>query len=258
MCGRYSLRLSWSDLVKIYGITARTSLNLQERYNIAPTQDVPIIRRAGGPEAGPQIQEGRAISPRAGNREIVLARWGLIPPWSKGPDPKFPMINARAETVTEKPAYREAFRRRRCLVPADGFYEWQKVTGGRQPWHFVVIDPDHVGEGGGGDGPMTFAGLWESWKGPAGEVTSFTIIVTDANDLVRHVHDRMPVIVAREDWDAWLDSDKTPLEVAGALLRPFPASRMQKRRVGSHVNNVRNDDLNCLSPNDPPEPGRLF
>jgi putative SOS response-associated peptidase YedK len=182
MCGRYSLRLSWSDLVKIYGLSSRTALNLQERYNIAPTQDVPIVRRAAD-----------------GSREIVLARWGLIPPWSKGPDSKVTMINARSETVAEKPAYREAFRRRRCLVPADGFYEWQKVTGGRQPWHFVVIDPDHVGDGGGGDGPMTFAGLWESWKGPAGEVTSFTIIVTDANELVRPVHDRMPVIVARED-----------------------------------------------------------
>lgn len=241
MCGRYSLRLTWSDLIKIYGISSRVPLNLPARYNIAPTQDVPIIRCGID-----------------GSLELVLARWGLIPPWSKGPDPKFPMINARAETVTEKPAYREAFRRRRCLVPADGFYEWQKVTGGRQPWHFVVIDPSDVTGGEAGEGPMTFAGLWESWRGPAGEVISFTIIVTEANDLVKPVHDRMPVIVASADWDAWLDGEGTSLEAAGALLRPFPADRMDKRRIGSRVNNVRNDDAGCLSPFDPPEPERLF
>jgi putative SOS response-associated peptidase YedK len=230
MCGRYTLRLSWSDIVRRYGITTQgMPLNLPARYNIAPTQEVPIIRRAAD-----------------GGRELVLARWGMIPSWSKGPDAKFSMHNARAETITEKPAFRDAFRAQRCLVPADGFYEWEKVGGLKQPWRFTVIDPlAPAGEP--VEGPVAFAGLWDSWKGPAGEVISFTIVVTVANALLARIHDRMPVIVDPADWDSWLDSSG-PLDAARALLKPFPVERMRAAKVSPRVNNVRNDDPDVLKP----------
>lgn len=221
MCGRFTHRLSWSDLVGLYRLIAPAGGEMRPRYNVAPSQLVAIVRRRAD-----------------GGRELVMARWGLIPAWSKGPDSRFSMINARTETVLEKPAYRDAFRRRRCLIPADGFYEWQKVAGGRQPWHFALADGR----------PFSFAGLWELWNGRQGAVLSCAIIVGPANALVKPVHDRMPAIVDEADYDAWLDVDAFPAEAALTMLRPYPADRMKGCKVGTRVNRPENDDPDCLWP----------
>ena len=149
--------------------------NVPPRYNIAPTQDAPVVRQTKD----------------ADEREMDMLRWGLVPSWSQGPDSGYSMINARAETVATKPAFRSAFRFRRCLVPADGFYEWRKVAGRKQPYRITVKDGE----------PFAFAGLWEHWTGPDGYVVqSFTIVVTEANELLRPIHDRMPVILDPADY----------------------------------------------------------
>ena len=210
---------SWSELVELYSIThAWPPPNLPPRYNVAPTQNVPIVRR-------PKDTDGR---------ELVLARWGLIPSWAKDTKIGYRTINARAETVAEKPSFREAFKRRRCLVVADGFYEWQKQPGGKKQPYFISAASD---------GPLAFAGLWETWKDPEGDrVESCTIIVTEANDLLRPIHDRMPVILQPGDFDPWLDA---PPQDAQTMLKPF-AGDMTLYPVSSRVNNVRNDDPSCI------------
>lgn len=206
MCGRFTLFADQRLVLDHFGIRDAPAL-LTPRYNIAPSQDIAAVR---------QGTEGR---------ELVMLRWGLVPSWAKEPATGFPMINARAETVATKPAYRTAFRRRRCLIPADGFYEWKQADG-KQPYRFTV-----------GDGLFAFAGLWEHWQGPAGEaVESCTILVTDANDLVRRVHDRMPVIVDPTDYAFWLDPGITEPEALRPLLTPFPADRMRAWPVSRKVN----------------------
>ncbi len=216
MCGRYSLTTPPQALAKIFGVKGALP-NLAPRYNIAPTQSAPVVRLGGA------------------GRELVQMRWGLVPSWSQGPDERFSMINARAETVAEKPAFRDAYRARHCLVPADGFYEWRAGPGGKDPFHIGSL----------GGGPLAFAGLWEHWQGPGNDaVHSFTIITTDANDLVRPIHDRMPVIIDGQDYETWLTG--TPDEAA-ALLRPYPAEAMEARAVSRHVNDPRHDDASCLA-----------
>jgi putative SOS response-associated peptidase YedK len=210
-------------LVRLYNITAdQMPLNLPPRYNIAPTQDVAVVRYA---------REGDG-------RELVLLRWGLVPFWAKDVVVGYKMINARAETIGEKPAFRHAFRQRRCLVVADGFYEWAKtLTGRKQPFFMTVAD----------DRPFAFAGLWESWSSPKGErIESCAIIVTQANEMLRPIHDRMPAILDGDHFDSWLDM-KAPLTDVKALLRPFPGA-MTLFPVSSRVNAVRNDDPDCLAP----------
>ncbi len=165
MCGRFTLRTPTHRLAEAFGV--RDLPNLPPRYNIAPTQDAAVVR------PGP---EGEA-------RELAMLRWGLVPSWSEGPS-AYSMINARAETVATKPAFRAAFRHRRCLVPADGFYEWQRVDGGKQPYLVELASGE----------PFAFAGLWEHWEG-GDVIESFTIIVTEANELLRPIHERMPVIL---------------------------------------------------------------
>jgi putative SOS response-associated peptidase YedK len=225
MCGRYSQLRSWSDLVRLYKLTAdQTPLNLPPRYNIAPTQDVPVVRFT---------QEG-------GGRELVLLRWGLVPSWAKDVAGGYKMINARAETIAEKPAFRHAFQQRRCLVVADGFYEWAKTPTGRKQPYFITVAGDQL---------FAFAGLWESWNSPGGErIQSCTIAVTQANDMLRPIHDRMPAILDGDHFDSWLDT-KAPLAEAKALLRPYPGA-MTLFPVSSRVNAVRNDDPDCLAPMD--------
>jgi putative SOS response-associated peptidase YedK len=196
-------------------------------YNLAPSQDVLAVRRAAD-----------------GVRELVSLRWGLVPAWSKGPDSRFSMINARAETVAERPAYRGAFRHRRCLIPSEGFYEWRATPTGKQPYLIHRGDmPD----------PPIFAmaGLWETWQGPAGPLHSCTIIVTDANPQIAVVHDRMPVIIEPPDYAAWLHPDNRDSQALAALLRPasgpwdlYPVSR--------RVNSPRNDDPGLILPEPPP------
>ena len=222
MCGRYTLRSSWTEIVRLFGLKASAKpLSVLPRYNIAALQEVPIIR-----------------STPDGGREVVTARWGLIPASSMMPDNKNPLINARAETIMEEIAFKTAFQRRRCLVPADGFYEWQAVGGeGKQP-HLIGMT--------GGD-PFAIAGIWEPWKGPDGPVISFAIVTTSANRLVSRIHDRMPAILDKADWDAWPDLGIRPGE-AMKMLQAFPAEAMMAYKVDKRVNVQTNDDPQCVEP----------
>ncbi len=221
MCGRFSQALDWSEMVNLYRITMPvTSPVAKPRYNIAPTQRVAVVR---------PVAQGRELSP---------LQWGLVPHWAKSRDIGASLINARGETAHEKPSFRDAIRRRRCLVPADGFYEWKTENGAKQPYRISL------GNGGG----FAFAGLWECWKHGADglPLETFTIITTAANSLLQPIHHRMPVILDESDHDAWLDT-AVPVTVAWALLRPFPAERMTVRRVGTRVNSVAFDDPDCLA-----------
>jgi putative SOS response-associated peptidase YedK len=191
------------------------------RYNIAPTQPVVAVRP--GERAG---------------REARMLRWGLVPFWAKDLAMGSRMINARGETVAEKPAFRQAFRRRRCLIPADGFYEWQKVPGGKQPWYISAR----------GEGPLAFAGLWERWdkRGTETPVESCTIVTTAANATLAPLHDRMPVILDPAAWDAWLGAD-TPSAELRDLLRPAPDGLLAARTVSRRVNSPANDGPELIS-----------
>ena len=219
MCGRYMITSPLEAMRRIFRVDERP--NLAARYNVAPTQQVPIVRRGA---------DGAA-------RELVMVRWGLVPFWAKDTKIGYKMINARAETVAGKPAFRDSYRRRRCLVVADGFYEWKKIDGGKQPYLIRVK----------GGEPFAFAGLWADWTdNDSGErIESCTIVVTGANTLVAAIHDRMPVIVPTAQYDAWLD----PAAADGAtMLRPFPAELMETYAVSPRVGNVRNDDPGLIEP----------
>lgn len=222
MCGRF---VQYSD-PELYA--ERFGLDLvceaEPRYNLAPTQPVLAIRLA--PE---------------GKRELVPLRWGLIPHWSKGPDSRYSMINARAETVATKPAYRDAFRQRRCLIPSEGFYEWRASASGKQP--YLIGRRDQM--------PFLMAGLWERWRGEGVDqppIESCTIIVTDANALVRPIHDRMPVILTDEAAERWLDPDERDPAALAGLLRPADPAEMRLHPVSRAVNNARNDAAELLAP----------
>jgi putative SOS response-associated peptidase YedK len=218
MCGRYSITTAPEAMRRLFGIKGGLP-NFPARYNVAPTQIVPVVRLDA-----------------EGQRELALLRWGLVPSWSKGVDQRYSMINARAETVATKPAYRGPFRERRCLVPADGFYEWKAEARGKQPYRFTLKD----------GGLFAFAGLWDRWRDPAGGILeTFTIIVTGPNELTRAVHDRMPVILDPAAWESWLDS-KTKTTDLLALLQPFPAEAMAVARVGRRVNSPANDDPSLI------------
>ena len=224
MCGRYNLITDAQALVEFFHV--RNRLELKPRYNIAPSQEVPVVRQSGA------------------GRELALLRWGLIPPWAK--DERFGCrtINARAETVAEKPAFRDAFRRRRCLIPATGFYEWRPSDGGKQPYNIRI-----------GDGRLfAFAGLWERWRGEDDRtVESCTIIVTNANRAVRPLHDRMPVILHPDDYGIWLDPGLRDASVLQPLLRPCPSNWITSYPVSRAVGNPANDGPECVRP---VEPGR--
>jgi putative SOS response-associated peptidase YedK len=234
MCGRYSLTTPIDALRDLFQIDALP--NLPPRYNIAPTQDVLAVR----------------TGPDGGGRSFTAFRWGLIPSWAKDPAIGSRMINARAETAAEKPAFRAAFRRRRCLIAADGFYEWTKDgTGGKQPWR--IASP--------GGAPFAFAGLWENWMSPDGsEIESCTIVTTEAADAIAELHHRMPVILDPADYDRWLTAD--PPQEAAPLMRPY-AGALEFYPVTPRVNNVRNDDASVLERAEPvedapPAQGSLF
>ncbi len=214
MCGRYAITSPLEAIIEAFAIKGARP-NLQPRYNAAPSQDLPVIRT------------GRQ------GRELAFMRWGLVPSWSKGPDSRYTMINARAETVASRPAYRGPFRHRRCLVPANGFYEWKQETGGKQPYFITLASGE----------PFAFAGLWDQWTSPEGdEILSFTIIVTEANDTIRPIHDRMPVILSPDDYEPWLGEDSSPSRTRLAImLRPYPAERMRTYPVSRDVNSPTND-----------------
>ncbi len=225
MCGRYLITSSLEAIRRVFDVLE--SPNLRARYNVAPTQQVPVVRPG---EAG---------------RELVQMRWGLVPSWAKDLSIGARMINARAETVAEKPAFRAAFRRRRCLLPADGFYEWQRTPDGQKQPYLIGLEQDE---------PFAFAGLWEIWKDSAGTaVESCTIITTTANQRLSAIHHRMPVILAQADFEAWLSADGLSPGADGgvtihALLRPFPDRAIRTYPVSRYVNHVRNDDPKCLEP----------
>jgi putative SOS response-associated peptidase YedK len=224
MCGRYSLTTPPEAMRALFGF--ENLPNLPPRYNIAPTQPVAAVRAAAG-----------------GGRELVLLRWGLIPHWSRDAAMAARMINARAETVADKPAFRDCVRARRCLVPADGFYEWRMEDGCKQPFRIGMK----------GGAPFAFAGLWDRWTaaadGPdfaAGDAVETVAIVTaPANDRLRPIHPRMPVILPPDAFERWLASGSDP-GTAIALLRPYPPEPMAFYRVSEAVNAARNDDPSCI------------
>jgi putative SOS response-associated peptidase YedK len=218
MCGRFTLRARLNKVVREQDLFG--DVDGEPRYNVAPTQPVAIVRRD-----------------ETGRRACALARWGLIPSWAKDPKQAGSLFNARAETVAEKPAFRAAFKRRRCVVLADGYYEWRAVGKAKQP--YFIHRPD--------DAVFGFAGLWESWAGGGSPVESCTIITTTADGGIAHLHDRMPVILDSGEWDSWLApaADPAALQV---LLRPFPANGLAVDAVGPVVNNARNDVPECVKP----------
>ncbi len=218
MCGRFTLALTPEELAEAFDLIDVPD-DAGPRYNIAPTQQVAAIT-----SEAPEIAQ--------------MLKWGLIPSWAKDPSMGAKLINARAETVASKPSFRSAYERRRCLILADGFYEWKREGTARRP-HRIRL---------GTGAPLTFAGLWESWQSPAGpQVRTCTIITTTANELVEEVHTRMPVIVSPDDRGTWLEEDGGGRESA-RLLRPYPAEEMVLEPVGTRVNSVHNDDPSCLVP----------
>jgi putative SOS response-associated peptidase YedK len=219
MCGRYTLVTPAKKLAEEFSLDA-SSVDLPPNYNVAPTQGVAAVLSEGG------------------ERRLEILRWGLIPPWADDPQIGSRMVNARAETAPEKPSFRRAFRERRCLIPADGFYEWKRTNGSKQPYYIHMKD----------ERPFAFAGLWESWNdngGPA--IRSCTILTTGPNALVAGVHDRMPVILPAGSYDAWLDPEAERDELA-ALLAPYPEDEMEAYPVSRFVNSPSNNDPRCIEP----------
>ena len=213
MCGRFTLHTSAGELVRVFQLI-KPPTNLADRWNVAPTQQVLAVR---------QSDEGR---------EPVSMRWGLIPSWAKEEKIGNSLINARAETITEKPSFRTAFKRRRCLVIADGFYEWSKFEEVKIP--YLITLKDRL--------PFAFAGLWEQWKDASGDwIQSTTIITTNPNSLVASIHDRMPVILPNVRYDEWLDVGIQKVEQLKQLLMPYPPEEMEFEKVSLVINNVRND-----------------
>jgi putative SOS response-associated peptidase YedK len=211
MCGRFAQRSDPKRLAKEFKVTEVPEV--EARYNIAPTQDILAVR---------ELADGR---------EMTFLKWGLIPSWSKDTSIGARLINARSETVEEKPSFRQAFKERRCIIPADGFYEWQRANGKKQPFFFQMRD----------ESPFGFAGLWERWEGAGREaINSCTILTTEAKEVLRPVHDRMPVILHPEEYSLWLEAEEREREQLRELLRPYPAEEMIGYPVSPLVNSTRN------------------
>lgn len=235
MCGRFARRSTQEVLADWFGVALEEMPWFAPSYNVAPQSTQPVVR----------------LNEDTGEPEFALMRWGLVPFWAKDPKVGYTTINARAEEVTTKPLYREAVKRRRCLVPANAFYEWQNLDARtKRPFAFAL----RSGE------PYAFAGLWERWKPKEGEaLETFTILTTDPNEIAERVHDRMPVILDPRDYERWLEpGDPTRLPID--LLRPFPAEKMRSWAVNERVGNVRNDDADLLKECEAGEPQqqRLF
>jgi putative SOS response-associated peptidase YedK len=219
MCSRYMLVSPADLLAKATGM--KVFPLVQPRYNAAPTQNMPVVRVASG-----------------GGREAASLRWGLVPSWSRDGKMKSILINARSETVAQKPAFRDAFRHRRCLVPADGFFEWKHAGRDRMPWFFEPADGR----------PFCFAGLWDTWSGgDVDALESFTILTTTPNETLAPFHDRMPVILPETAREAWLANDASEAALT-PLLAPVPAAVLHARPVNPRLNNVANDDPSCIEP----------
>ena len=225
MCGRFTLHASPEQIAAQFDVAEPE--RFADRYNIAPTQPVGIVR----------------LNRDATAREWALVHWGLIPSWAKDPGIGSRMINARGETVAEKPSFRAALKRRRCLVPADGFYEWKRLGSRKQPYYIRLRSHE----------PFAFAGLWEIWAGADGsEMESCTVITTTPNELMEELHDRMPVVLAPEDYAQWLgtgrDADRREIEQLQHLIRPFDAAKMEAYPVSTQVNRPMNEGAALIAP----------
>jgi putative SOS response-associated peptidase YedK len=221
MCGRFALTATPEEIAQQFDLNAVSSL--APRFNIAPSQPVAAVR----------------LNRDTGQREFVHFHWGLIPAWAKDPSIGYKMINARSETVAEKPSFRNALKYRRCLVPVSGFYEWQKVGKGKQP-HFIHLVEQPL---------FAVAGLWEHWQSADGsEIESCTLLTTAANEMMRPLHDRMPVILQPDDYALWLDPQETKADQLLPLLRPFPSERMTAYPVSTIVNSPFNEIPACIEP----------
>ncbi len=217
MCGRYTLATPVGRLAEEFGFDS-SSTEFRTSYNVAPTRQVPVVLTEGG------------------KRRLEMLRWGLVPSWADDPGIGARMINARSETAPEKPSFRRAFRDRRCLIPADGFYEWKRENGGKQPYYFRMQ----------GGRPFAFAGLWESWT-KDGEIRSCAILTTAANEVVAGIHERMPVILPSRHYEAWLDPEAERDELTD-LLVPYPGDDLETYPVSRFVNSPGNDDPRCIEP----------
>lgn len=223
MCGRFTLTTDTKKLAEAFSEFKPPSEEVQPRYNIAPSQPIAVVANNGA-------------------HQIEFFKWGLIPSWAKDPSIGNRMINARAETLAEKPSFKHAYKRRRCLVLADGFYEWRKNPGSKTktPMYIRLASGE----------PFAFAGLWEVWHSKEGDgpLLSCTIITSEPNDLIASIHNRMAVILPREAYEPWLDpAERSPEELNG-LLKPYPAEKMAAYEVSTLVNNPRNDAPECIDP----------
>lgn len=218
MCGRVTRNFTWAELHELYGLTTTTS-NLEPQFNIPPTAQVLTVR-------GPR-----------GARYASMMRWGLIPPWHKAGDKLIPLHNARADGVASKPSFRAAFKSRRCIVPVSGYYEWKVEGEGKaatkRPFYMTLAD----------GGIMSLAGIWESREVEGEELLSCSIITTEPNKRAAEIHDRMPVILGRYDFDDWINGDNP-----SALLKSFPADKMAYTEVSTHVSNAKNQGPKCIEP----------
>ena len=218
MCGRYTLYSSEEAIRAAFHAEGGTPLGLTPQYNIAPSQRVPVVRQGGL------------------SNELALARWGLVPAWSKTPEVKYATFNARLETVAEKPAFRQAFRHRRCLIPADGYYEWRLVNGKKTPHYVQLEDRALIG----------FAGLWEQWEGEGGALLSCSIIVMPAHEDMQALHPRMPVIVSPAHYDLWLDQRITDKHELMGYMQSALSSRLRYHEVSARVNSAAYNAEDCI------------
>jgi len=230
MCARYTLTEEIVLILKRLLIKTPPR-DFTPRYNIAPSQNAPVILN----------EQEKSLQP---------LRWGLVPSWAKDPAIGYKLINARAESIAEKPSFRAAFQKRRCLIPADGFYEWRLESDGRTKTPMRVRLKSKE--------PFTFAGLWESWKDPRDkEVRTFTIITTEPNEVLQPIHNRMPAIMKPEDEEAWLDPQADPKQLA-RVLSPYPEKEMEAYAVSKLVNSPKHDSPDCIEPAMAPFPSALF
>ncbi len=218
MCGRFTLTTSSQTVQEVF--PQFEIPELEPHYNIAPTQSVAVIRRARSEQ----------------DPSFAMVRWGLVPFWAEDPSVGSRMINARSESVADKPAFKHNFQKRRCLVLADGFFEWMETDGKKQPYYIRLK----------GGRPFAFAGLWDRWNKVEPALESCTVLTTDGNDLIQPLHDRMPVILHTKDVDTWLDHSLQNLADFEPLMQPFPSDLMESYPVNPVVNSVRNDDARCI------------
>lgn len=220
MCGRFTLRTRLNELLQFYSVESQ--LQWEPRFNIAPSQSIPVVRNG----------------PHGDKRELATLRWGLIPSWADDIHIGNQLINARAETIVSKPSFKQAFKSRRCLVPADGFYEWKSSGKSKQPFFIQMAD----------ERPFVFAGLWERWTKAQPAIESCTIITTTPNALVADIHDRMPVILTEDAAMLWLDRNVEDADLLTSLLAPYPDGTMVAYPVSTLVNSPQHDSVDCIQP----------